>query len=340
MGKKQATEVMKGFDEKFRDVPDYILSITREIWEERGVGPALKRYYADDVLVRAANGMLTNNKGVAAATLQTLHEFPDRQLVGEDVIWNGNEDDGFLSSHRLLSVMRHTGDGAYGRATSRLVRSRIIAECWIRDNQVIEEWLVRDQGAFAKGLGLTAEELARRQADQDLQTAGKVVYFTPADDVDGQFQPAIEHGDEADAYGMGWQEIWQQKHPAAIASIYHKGVAVEIPGGDTVNGHIDLDRFVIGYLASFPDAEFRIEQLMVNREEGQAVRLAMRWSFVATHSGWGHFGAPTGAPVYVMGLTHAHMVNGAVTMEWILVDEVAVWKQIIAHEKDQAKPGA
>ena len=39
---------MKGFDPRFRSVPEYILGITREIWEERGVGPALRRYYADE----------------------------------------------------------------------------------------------------------------------------------------------------------------------------------------------------------------------------------------------------------------------------------------------------
>lgn len=330
---------MKGFDDKFRTVPEYILGITREIWEERGVGAALQRYYADNVLVRAANGMLAGNKGVAAATLQTLHEFPDRRLIGEDVIWNGNEDDGFLSSHRLLSVKRHTGNGAYGRATGRLVRSRIIAECWIRENQVIEEWLVRDQDAFARGLEFTAEGLARQQAEQDLKTRGKVIYFTPADDVAGNFQPTIERDDEADAYATGWREIWQGKRPAAIASIYHQGAAVEVPGGAMVNGHIDLDRFVIGYLASFPDAEFRIDQLMINKEPRQAARLAMRWSINATHSGWGHFGIPTGAPVYIMGLTHAHMVNGLVTMEWILIDEVSIWKQIIAHQRSEAPSG-
>ena len=28
---------MKGFDPKFRDFPDYILGITHEIWEGRGI---------------------------------------------------------------------------------------------------------------------------------------------------------------------------------------------------------------------------------------------------------------------------------------------------------------
>ena len=327
---------MNEYVDKFGGVRDYILGITTEIWEKRGVGPALRKYYADDVVVRAANGILTGNSSIIAATLQTLHEFPDRQLIGEDVIFNGDSAKGYLSSHRLLSVMRHTGDGAYGKATGKLVRSRIIAECWVLNGQVVEEWLARDQGAFARGLGMTAEQLARQQAEQDLRVNGKVSSFTPADDVAGEFVPKIERGDKADVYAAGWSEIWNDKHPAAIASLYSAGAAVEAPGGESVNGHRDLDRFVVGYLASFPDAKFRIEQLMVNDEEGQATRLAMRWSMDATHSGWGRFGMPSGAPVYIMGLTHAQMVDGVVTMEWILVDEVSVWKQIIAHEQNTA----
>lgn len=108
---------MRGFDPKFIDFPDYIEKITREIWEERGIGTSLDKYYAPNVIGRAANAIVTNNAGVAAATLATLHEFPDRQLVYEDCIWTGNEDDGFLSSHRLISVMRKQGDGIYGPAS-------------------------------------------------------------------------------------------------------------------------------------------------------------------------------------------------------------------------------
>ena len=89
---------MQGFDAGFRDLPDYIEKITREIWEERGIGQSLDKYYAPDIIVRAPPGVTTSNAGVTAATLGTLHEFPDRRLVYEDVIWSGNEVDGFLSS--------------------------------------------------------------------------------------------------------------------------------------------------------------------------------------------------------------------------------------------------
>jgi hypothetical protein len=34
-------------------------------------------------------------------------------------------------------------------------------------------------------------------------------------------------------------------------------------------------------------------------------RAAIRWSLDGTHDGWGAFGRPTGAPVHVMGMSHA-----------------------------------
>ena len=93
----------------------------------------------------------------------------------------------------------------------------------------------------------------------------------------------------------------------------------------------DIDRFVIGYLASFPDARLTIESAIVNRDPGQPVRVALRWALRGTHSGFGHFGEPTGAAVYIMGLSHAHLVDGRITQEWIVTDEVSIWKQIFAH---------
>lgn len=131
----------------YPDVPSFIYGCTREIWEDRGVGEKLSRYYAPDCLVRAPTGLTTSMAGVAADTLATLHQFPDRELVGEDVIWEGYYDGSFLSSHRLISVMRHGGDGAFGPASGCLVKSRIIADCWVKDGVITEEWLVRDGAA-------------------------------------------------------------------------------------------------------------------------------------------------------------------------------------------------
>lgn len=323
---------MKGFDPRFRDLPDYIDKVTREIWEDRGIGGSLQKYYAPDVLVRAANGILTSNAGVTGATLQTLHEFPDRQLVYEDCIWIGDEDRGFLSSHRLISVMRKQGAGAYGAATGQVVRSRIIADCVVKANVITEEWLVRDHASFATCLGQTPEALARELVLADLAQYGEVRFFSPATDVPGPYVATIDDSAEARRYAEAWSTIWGTKTPAAIREHYHVGAAVSVSGGETLSGWGDVDRFVISYLASFPDLQLTIDHLIVNRDPGQPVRLALRWSAAATHSGWGRFGRPSGARVYILGMTHAYMVDGRITMEWLLTDEVAIWKQILATE--------
>ena len=77
---------MKGFDPKFQDFPDYIIGVTKEIWEDRGIA-TLHDYYAPDIVVRSPSSVVVGNQGVIAATMATLAEFPDRQLFGEDVIW-------------------------------------------------------------------------------------------------------------------------------------------------------------------------------------------------------------------------------------------------------------
>ena len=137
---------MKGFDPKFSDFPDYIIGITKEIWEDRKIA-TLHHYYSDDIIVRSPASIVVGNKGVIAATMATLAEFPDRTLYGEDVIWSGTPEDGMLSSHRIMSHATHSGDGVYGKASGTKLRYRIIADCHAINNCINDEWLIRDQGA-------------------------------------------------------------------------------------------------------------------------------------------------------------------------------------------------
>lgn len=315
----------------YATVPEFIYGITREIWEERGIGSKLDRYYASDILLRAPTGFTNSNRGVTAQTLQTLHQFPNRQLVGEDVVWTGFDDGSFLSSHRLTSVMTHTGDGILGRAQGKVVRSRIIADCWVRDQVVVEEWLVRDQAAFARCLGLEPRALAEDMVERERRQGVPVSFFLPAHDKPGAFKPAVQDDETVAAVVRQLRRLWQAKETAAIRELYFHGAAFHAPGGDVLYGHGDIDTFVLGYLASFPDAEYRVESAQVNRDPEQPVRIALRWSLSGSHSGFGHFGEPTGAPVYVMGMSHLHVTQGRVTSEYMVTDEVSVWKQILAH---------
>ena len=166
---------MQGFDPKFKDFPDYILKITREIWEERGIS-TLHQYYAPDIIVRMPSGVTVGNQGVIAGTMAVLAEFPDRQLLGEDVIWCGTPETGMLSSHRSLSIATHSGDGMFGEATGRKLRYRAIADCHAIANQINDEWLMRDQGPIVRQLGMQPQEYVR---DQIAREGGPVNYHPP-----------------------------------------------------------------------------------------------------------------------------------------------------------------
>ncbi len=320
----------------YTSVPDFIYGITREIWEDRGIGGKLDKYYARDILLRAATGFTGSNEGVAAQTLQTLHQFPDRQLVGEDVIWTGYDDGSFLSSHRLTSVMTHTGDGILGRAQGRRVRSRIIADCWVRDQVVVEEWLVRDQAAFARCLGLEPRALAREMVDRELRSGVPISFFVPAHDKPSRFHSTVQDDETVATVVRGLIRLWHDKETAAIRDLYFHGAAFHAPGGEVRYGHTDIDTFVLGYLASLPDAVYKVESARVNRDPEQPARLALRWSLTGTHCGFGHFGEPTGAPVYVMGMSHLNVTQGRVMTEYMVTDEVSIWKQIYAHIESRA----
>ena len=98
------------------DIVDYILGITYEIWEQRGI-ELIHQYYANDTIVYGLDGITRGAAAVTSATRDTLRAFPDRRLMAENVVSSGSRIDGFYTSHRLLSVMTNEGATRFGPAT-------------------------------------------------------------------------------------------------------------------------------------------------------------------------------------------------------------------------------
>ena len=320
---------MKGFDPRYKDLPDYILGITYRIWEGREVD-ALSELYTPDIIVRSPEGVVKGNEAVIAATLATLAAFGDRQLLGEDVIWSGDDETGFLSSHRIMSLATHSGDGSYGPATGVQLRYRIIADCAARDNQIYDEWLVRDQGAIVRQLGMDPMRYAADQIDAE---GGPETCPRP-------FQPSLDAGPAYTGTGnghatgeryAGMLERVMGGGLDAVAEHYDRAVQVELPGGRTAHGRAEADRFWLGLRSSFPGALFEIHHRIGRDDPGMPPRSALRWSLTGTHDGWGAFGRPSGAEVHVMGISHAEFGPRGLRREWVLIDETAVWKQILLH---------
>ncbi|MEM8978524.1 MAG: ester cyclase [Pseudomonadota bacterium] len=323
---------MDGFDPKFKDFPDYIFGVTKEIWEDRRIA-TLEQYYAPNIIVRSPASVVQGNKGIIAATLATLAEFPDRELLGEDVIWCEAQNGGLLSSHRLVSTATHSHSGVYGPASGKKFRYRILADCHARANQIDDEWLVRDQGAIVRQMGVEPQAYA---ADLIKKEGGPEVCvrpYTPANDIPGPYQ------------GNGNVEEWGLRYADAVTSImaadftvipkiYDRAVHLSYPGGIETQSHGQADAFWMGLRAAFPSAKFAIHHIIGRDDPLLPPRAAIRWSLAGKHDGWGAFGAPSGAEVFVMGISHAEfgaLVSGKPKLrrEWALYDETAIWKQIL-----------
>jgi hypothetical protein len=319
-------DTVNGFDAKFKDFPDYIIGITKEIWEDRAIA-TLHHYYSPDIVVRTPSSVAIGNQNVIGATMATLHEFPDRTLLGEDVIWSGTPEDGMLSSHRLLSTATHLGDGAYGKATGKRLVYRIIADCHAINNQINDEWLIRDQGAIVRQMGWDPEEFARDQIEREGGPEVCVKPLTPATDKPGPYK------------GRGNDNEWGQRYAdlltrimnadmAVIPEAYDRAAQLEYAGGVTGHGFGDADKFWVGLRSAFPSATFKIDHIIGRDDPMMPPRAALRWSLHGKHDGWGVFGAPSGAEVYVLGLCHAEFGPWGLRRECVIYDETAVWKQI------------
>ena len=320
---------MRGFDERWKDFPDYIIGITKEIWEDRGID-TLHRYYAPDIVVRSPPSVVVGNQGVIAATMATLAEFPDRTLLGEDVIWSGTPESGMLSSHRLLSTATHLGDGIYGKATGRKLTYRIIADCHAINNQINDEWLIRDQGAIIRQMDLEPKSYAMDLIEREGGAESCTRPLSPANDLEGPYKGQGNDNEWGAAYGAILTRI-MEADLAVIPEKYDRACQLEYPGGVTAHSHEAADRFWIGLRASFPSAKFTIAHQIGRDDELMPPRAALRWSLFGTHDGWGSFGPPTGAEVYILGACHAEFGPWGLRREYVLFDETAIWKQIVLH---------
>ena len=318
---------MRKFDAEFRDLPHYIVAITERIWEGRRLDD-IYRYYGDPCVVETPSTVTTSVDAVVSGTKATLTAFPDRRLLAEDIIWSGDDTRGYLSSHRIISTMTHLGDEAFGAPTGKRIHVRTIADCWCIENRISHEWLVRDQAAIAKAIGVASDVLAGLW----LANTGGSFSKPTVPPAPGPFMAHIEDSLQARAFATAYQALWQGDSESALNAQYDEAVTALTPAETTRYGHRELAEFWSAYRQALTCNAFAVEHLIERDDAGRSARVAMRWRAQCTHTGPGLLGAATGKPVEVLGITHAEIVGGRVLREWILVDEIALWMQVLSRD--------
>ncbi len=329
------SQPMEGYNSRYKNIVDYIIGVTHEIWEEHGIGK-LYDYYANNVKMHTASGLKFGREAVIAATLESQAAFPDRRLVGEEVIWAGNNVDGFYTSHRIMHEGTNRGWTPYGPPTGKRVRYRAIADCICRRDMMVEEWISRDELTLVRQLGLdpvqTAKEMIAKEKDSDLQ-------LSIAGDIDhrvGQLPPEpwpqaqSEQFEPEDFVGRMMHEIWNWRLLNKAREYYHENFVFEGPSGRSFKGIGDFQTYALSLLSPFPDLSIQLDHFCHVGDERSGYRVATRWSMSGTHTGYGVYGEPTGNPIRLIGFSHHVIKGGRIVSENTLFDEFVLLKQVLA----------
>ena len=320
------TQPMRGFEDHFVDIVDYIVRITDEIWMERAVGRIYDTYDAS-CTVYSSYGVVRSVEEVIAGTISTLNAFPDGEIHHLNVAWSGDEDEGFYTSHLGHSRSTHVGRSSLGPGTGRRSSIRFAADCISRDNRIHTEWLVRDNGAQVRQLGFDLHEAARRAAET---SALERFIVSPPTRLEGQTPRKLLDlpTDTLDGWARHmFHNIWNLKRFDWLERYYAADATIHAGGGRVAQGVRNIGALYLHVQAGMPDGVMRVEHVC-HSEENDGVIVAVRWVYEGTTAPGGVLGeCPGGRQVFMMGISHMRFAGDRIVEEWMIFDELGVLAQ-------------
>lgn len=331
----------------YRDPRDFILSWTDAIWIDRGLG-RLHDHYAQGVKVHTAYGETYDFDHVMRNSLQKFAAFPNGGGGhGEDVIWEPRGPDGFISSHRVLKTGTHTGYWTYGPPTGRDWISRTVAHCLVQEGKVAEEWLVRDEWAVLEHLGLDPYAIAAELAagspvlGRTMMAGGDKGAF--AGRIGDPFAAGVSGprprtcAAECDLVRGMFDEVWNRRLFNRVPHYCDRQVVCNSVRMRRVQGIDPYQIELVNLLATFPDGEVEVRDIVVLDGPELGLRMAVIWLLRGSYCGVPTYGAPTRTPVNVLGASHYELRDGKILREWRIFDEIAVLAQIHAGREMLAR---
>ena len=328
---KKTIGSMSGFDEEFTDIVDYILRITYRIWEGKQVG-LCEDYYSADCPVYTLAGMTVGAAEVTQNTLNTLAAFPDRTLKADNIIWAGDSAGGFHTSHLISTEMTNIGDTEYGPATGRQAKIQVIAHCIIKDNRIIEEWLVRDNYSLVEQLGYDPDEIAQTQAQNEPQARYQQWYQDELNRVPAAVnatRQTVDNNMDAQALVLAsLQNIWNCRMVGDVNQAYAQDAKLHASANRELSGHQEIAQFYLSFLGTLSNLKVALDYSCQQAAKESGTDVAVRWTMLGEHTGSKLFGTPSGAPILVLGESQFHVVDGKIVEEWTVFDQLAVMSQI------------
>ena len=335
--KKLKSQPMKGFEVQYKNIIDYIVRITYHIWEDKNIG-YIYDTYSNDCRVWDEFGLQSGSEKIVADTVHTNNAFPDIRLFADEVIWAGDDNASFHTSHRTIITGTNTGYSKFSEPTGKPVRLFCIANCVAKNNEIYYENVVYDTAALIKQLGLNVNQVAK-----DIANKGGIGPFAPdfknskpkrktgkAKPISFEIPEKVSNVREF-VHSI-FNTIWNRRNFSAIDHVYSDNIVFEGSTGRLFKGKKQLRSFIISIVASFPDLALSIEDIywMGNEQDGYLV--SIRWGAIGAHKGNGYYGAPTDKECYIWGITQWQIENNKIIKEWTAFNEFGILMQLLGDK--------
>jgi len=327
---------LRGFDDIYTDIVDYIVRCTHRIWDERDIG-LIYSHYTHNCVLYGTTGTIYTREEIVRDTIQRLVSFPERRGMATHVIWKGNDREGFYTSHLVTGTGRHSQHGHLGAPTGRMFTSRTVADCMIFENKIYREWVVADTTAILQQLGLDVQGYAERIAKSAFDKGVVSLDIGENRHMIGQYPPEAEAdtsiaSTELERHTLRWlHDVYNRKMLGTIAKVYAPTVQYHGPLMAELYGHASVIHQTLGLIGTLPDAAFMPQHICSTPCEEGGEKVAVRWIMEGHHLGYGtlsHLGAPTGKRVQIMGISHFHYKDGKIVDEWRVFDEASALVQV------------
>jgi len=328
-------QAMRGFDPVYQNIIDYIVRITHRIWENRDV-EYIDATYSGASRVYDDYGLQLGNKKIIADTHHTTGAFSNIQLIADEVVWAGNDEIGFHTSHRTIIRGLNNGDSRYGPATGKRVDVLVIANCVALENEIFLEHVLYNNSSLLQQLGLDLNQMAVRMAAsppagwprddgvwQNLRRAGgpekSLSVISPVTGFD------VDHFAR-----HNFEELWNKRNFAVLAKHYDENFFFQGPTDRCFSDLLTYKALLESIQCAFPDLQLQVDEVYWMGNDNDGYLTSERWSATGTHQGSGLFGPASGCEVQIWGITQHQIKQGRIVKEWMLFNELDLLMQIAA----------
>ena len=326
-------QALPGLEPMYRDIVDYIVRCTHRIWGRKDIG-LCRSHCAESCVVRTSDGPSSGIETVVQGTLSALSAlsaFADRQGIAEDVIRSEDAPGLFYSSHRITSRSTHEGvDALYGAGTDTAQMATTVADCLVRGNLIVEEWLFRDNARAALQMEHSPRAMAIAQAETDrvgdpARHAWRQAWIDRVRSHEPQW-PDPDHPACGPARLL--DAAWRADLYGKAASRVSPSIEVCWPTGRNGWGRGYWLGCLVQLRAQLHRFALVIDHWAARPLPHGEVAVALRWSACGVHAGAGPWRPPTGREILVAGSSHHVLRNGRIVRDQTVFDELAVLRQV------------